>query len=95
MSTDTPTPERVTLSDDELAELVSLIRPWTICDDGGGFDHGSSRAALHVAEWVAAREQALRREAKVEAWDEGYCDGWSDGRWDDYTSNPYRDEEST
>lgn len=33
---------------DDLALLTRTVRPWTLCDDGNGFDHGSERAARAV-----------------------------------------------
>ena len=35
-------------TENEVEALVELIRPWTLCDDGHGFDHGSERAARAV-----------------------------------------------
>lgn len=32
----------------DLEDLARIIRSWTICDDGGRFDHGSERAAAAV-----------------------------------------------
>lgn len=34
--------------DKDQEELARLLRPWTTCDDGNGFDHGSDRAAAAV-----------------------------------------------
>ena len=60
MSTDTPTPERVTLTDEEWTELHGLA---TV----EGLSGPSSRECAE--EWLAAREQALREEiaARVQA----------------------------
>jgi hypothetical protein len=40
--------------------LAKVVRPWTLCDDGSGFDHGSERAARAVlaSDWLAARVAA-------------------------------------
>jgi hypothetical protein len=32
----------------DVEALARVIRPWTLCDDGHGFDHGSERAARAV-----------------------------------------------
>lgn len=44
------------LSAAEREALAKIIRPWTRCDDGGRFDHGSDRAAdaILASDWLAA-----------------------------------------
>lgn len=75
----------------EKDRVAKLLRPWTVCDDGGRFDHGSSRAAEHLlnSDWLAER--------LAQTWDEAYGAGLDheanrarDREWPVVTPNPYR-----
>lgn len=35
-------------AESDVEALARVIRPWTLCDDGNAFDHGSERAAAAV-----------------------------------------------
>lgn len=49
---------------DDVEALTRVVRPWTLCDDGGRFDHGSERAARAVlaSDWLAARDAQIKAE---------------------------------
>jgi hypothetical protein len=49
--------------------LAEVIRPWTLCDHGGSFDHGSDRAADALVPLIDTllREQREGVAAAIEA----------------------------
>ena len=67
---------------DERHHLARVIRPWTMCDDGGRFDHGSDRAAAAVlAAGYSRTPDAHLAAAKAEALEEA-ADAWTE--WEVY-----------
>ena len=49
----------------DVEALTKIVRPWTLCDDSGRFDHGSDRAAHAIldSDWLAAHDAEVRRAA--------------------------------